>query len=184
MIRLTPRELLQKAQEKGDVIGNPEIEERGLRFKGSDGIILPENPLPAWPELYIELDFTPVSGGGEEQRFIHFGQIDGPRLLFETRSYAGRWCLDVFVCSANGKSLVLMDKSKLHDENRRFTLRAELRRDNVKSFIDGKLEGEAELNFVPFSGNGFSLGVRQNRISFFSGIIGEIRIEDLSLRVG
>ena len=176
MIILQPDQLLSLAQREGEIIGEPRLTEDGIRFSGRDGIILRENPLPILPALFIELDFQPASGGGEEQRFLHFGQSDGPRFLFETRSYEGKWCLDTFYCGPNEAQLVLLDREKLHPEDRWYTIRAELYPNRILSFIDGRLDGEGALDRRPFEGGGASLGVRQNRISFFNGIIGEIRI--------
>ena len=177
VIILQPEQILDRARREGEIIGTPRLTEEGISFSGGDGIILPENPLPALPELFIELDFLPASGGDEEQRFLHFGHIDGPRFLFETRSLDGRWCLDTFY-NNGAEGLVLLDREKLHPEDRWYTIRAELYRDRVRSFIDGRLDGEGELDRRPFQGGRASLGVRQNLISHFSGIIGEIRIGD------
>lgn len=178
MITLQAAQILELARRSGEIIGTPRLTGEGITFSGRDGIILPENPLPALPEIFIELDFLPASGGGEEQRFLHFGHIDGPRFLFETRSLDGRWCLDTFYYNGE-EGLVLLDRERLQPEERWYTIRAELYRDRMLSFIDGRPEGEGPVDRRPFEGGRASLGVRQNLISYFTGTIGDIRIGEL-----
>jgi len=157
-----------------------EAQEEFLAYSGRNGIIMHENPLPSWEQFAVTVRFYPKSCGEEEQRFLHFGNITGPRFLFETRSRNGQWCLDVFLCGNDGNKIVLMDKSKLHPENRWYSIRAEVYRDQVLAFVDGIPENEDIFSYVPFSGGGASVGVRQNIMSYFNGYIDSIIIERLA----
>jgi hypothetical protein len=74
-------------------------------------------------------------------------------------------------------SLVLMDRERLHPENRWYSIEVDVNESGVAVYVDGTLETEASFSFKPFAGGKMSLGVRQNRVSFFSGTVGGILIE-------
>ncbi len=182
-IELKAADLLKKAILNDKNLDLPELKKEAqggfLSYSGRNGIILQENPLPPWEQFAVTVRFYPKSCGEEEQRFLHFGSITGPRFLFETRSHNGQWYLDVFLCGDDENKIVLMDKTKLHPENRWYTIRAEVYRNGVKAFVDGVPENEGIFSYVPFSGGGASVGVRQNLISYFNGYIDSIIIERL-----
>src|SRR5665647_154824 len=80
--------------------GNPKVIAspygNAIWFDGMyDGIFLAINPLKNLSFFTVELLIKPDLKGPEEQRFLHIGEIDGDRLLVETRSTPdGQWYLD------------------------------------------------------------------------------------------
>jgi hypothetical protein len=48
-------------------------------------------------------------------------------------------------------------------------------------FVDGVKEREAAATFPPFGAGRISLGVRQNRVSWFKGGIREVRFHTIAL---
>lgn len=179
MYVLPATEFFNHARNQGEIIGSPNVTDEGVEFKGRDGLLLSTFSWPQWPRLAVTIRFRPASEGGEEQRFLHFGHVMGPRFLFETRSIEGKWALDLFVCGGDNRSLVLLDRRKLHPEDRWYEVRAELRQDRVVTLVGGEREGEAEFHYTPFSGGGASLGMRQNSVSHFSGVIDFVCLEPL-----
>ena len=57
-----------------------------IEFDGvRDALFVGTNPLAGLEAFTIELDFRPDEGGLAEQRFLHLGEANGDRVLFETR---------------------------------------------------------------------------------------------------
>ncbi|MCY3790938.1 MAG: hypothetical protein OXH63_19355 [Gemmatimonadetes bacterium] len=72
------------------------------------------NPLAGLEAFTIELDFRPDEGGLAEQRFLHLGEADGDRVLFETRlTGTGHWYLDTFISSGDSDR-ALLNEGHLH----------------------------------------------------------------------
>jgi hypothetical protein len=48
----------------------------------------------------------------------------------------------------------------------------------MSSFVDGERELTGEIRFAPLGTGRTSIGVRQNRVSWFKGLIHSVRITD------
>ena len=82
--------LEQLGDDKLDVSGRPAVIAGpygpAIEFDGvGDALFIGTNPLAGLEAFTIELDFRPDEGGLAEQRFLHLGEANGDRVLFETR---------------------------------------------------------------------------------------------------
>lgn len=166
------------------VLGAPRVTEGGhaVHLNGvDDGLVLPVNPLAGLREFTIEILLEPEAGGRAEQRFFHVEDDAGSRVLLEIRMTSdGQWALDTFMLS--GKSgLALLDRSKLHPAGRWcwVALRYDGRR--MTHYVNGQQELEGRVDFAPMQVGRTSLGVRLNRISWFKGALGEVRLHGTAL---
>lgn len=156
----------------------PEIFDGALRFDGkSQGLLLPALPIAGWQAFTIELDVYPEAGGEFEQRFFHGGPPEGPRVMVELRSNPdGSWFLDTHIRDVAGRRLTLIDERKTHPSGRWYTVRLVYDGKTMSHFVDGMLEGEVTGDVaLPMPESAVSLGVRQNRVSWFKGMMREAR---------
>ncbi len=166
------------------VLGAPRVTEgeHAVHLNGvDDGLVLSVNPLAGLREFTIEILLEPEAGGRAEQRFFHVEDDAGSRVLLEIRMCSdGQWALDTFMLS--GKSgLALLDRSKLHPAGRWYwvALRYDGRR--MTHYVNGQQELEGRVDFAPMQAGRTSLGVRLNRISWFKGALGEVRLHGTAL---
>lgn len=149
-----------------------------IQFNGkSDGLFLQQIPIAGWDRFTIEILFRPDAGGLPEQRFLHLQDDQGRRLLIELRILPGdQWCLDTFLYSDSGHRLTLIDRTKAHALGRWHWAALRFADGRMTHFVNGIKECEGEVQFPPMSTTGrTSLGVRQNKVSWFKGAIREIR---------
>jgi len=164
--------------------GNPKVVEspygKAIQFDGAgDGIFIAENPILNLKSFTIEVIFKPDSEGPAEQRFVHIGESAGDRLLIETRTNSeGQWYLDTFILSGQNQK-ALIDTSLLHPGGKWYHVALTLDQDGLMSnYVNGKFEMNGNLEFKPFASGQMSVGVRQNKISWYKGAIYRIRISE------
>lgn len=160
--------------------GNPGVTDckygKALMFNGSaDGVFIDAMPLVGKEQFTVEIIFQPESGGNFEQRFLHFGEVQGNRLLLELRSVKTDWYLDAFIKSEVNQC-TLIDSQKLHPSDKWYHIACVLDKKKFTTFINGKKEGEGSLDFITFKTGKTSVGVRQNITSWFKGSIYMIRV--------
>ncbi|WNH07946.1 LamG-like jellyroll fold domain-containing protein [Thalassobellus suaedae] len=103
-----------------EIIGNPKVIETdigsAIEFNGiDDGLIVANNPMSGANAFTVEIIFKPYTGGGIEQRFLHFQQDDNNRILIELRNNNdNNWTLDTFIKSGSS-SKALLDYSFTHN---------------------------------------------------------------------
>lgn len=168
--------------------GDPELIEtplgRAIAFDGTeDALFVPQHPLAGAATFTFEAIFRP-DGGPFEQRWFHLAeaspapppgadppvQPSGPRFLFEIRVADGSWYLDAFVAGP-GYSRALMVPAKRHPLGRWFHVAQVYDGRTYRSYVNGILQAEAEIAFVP-QGPGFaSIGTRINRRDYFHGAV-------------
>lgn len=177
------------------VEGNPTLIDspvgKALQFDGVDDIIFIEKHPLAGAETYtFEAIFRP-DGGAEEQRWFHLAERDpktgqmvnttgaksepNARFLFEYRGVEGsQWYLDAYI-SGPGYSKALMVPEKLHPIGQWYHVAQVYDGKMLRSYVNGELQGEAEVAFKPQGEGGAAIGARMNRVTFFHGAVAKAR---------
>lgn len=163
-----------------EVAGTPKATGAGpdaaIAFDGrGDGIFVPLNPLAGLKAFTIEVRFNPDSSGSEEQRFLHIEDESRHRVLMEIRMHDRQWSLDTFLSQDAGHKLTLLDRTKRHPADREYWVALVYDGSKMSSYVDGELELAGEVEFAPMTTGRTSIGVRQNRVSWFKGTIAEVR---------
>jgi hypothetical protein len=161
---------------KTSLLGRPHLIDtphgRAVEFNGiDDAIFLDLHPLAGADRFTWEMIFRPDDGGAPEQRFFHL-QEDGTdnRMLFEIRVIGSRWCLDSFV-KGGGESKALLDRGKLHPLGAWYAVAAVYDGRQFSNYVDGVLQGSAELHLLPQKAGRTSVGVRINQVNYFKGAV-------------
>jgi len=169
-----------------EVVGAPRIDADATRFDGkADGLFVPALPIAGAKNFTIEVLPQPAEGGEAAQRFLHLQDVNGARALLELRTNGqGGWWLDTFLLTgipAAEHRMVLIDPQQVHPVGKWYWVA--LRHDGVRMahFVNGQKECEALVDFVPFVEGQTSLGVRQNKVSWFKGAIREVRFAPSAL---
>ncbi|WP_163323327.1 LamG domain-containing protein [Draconibacterium mangrovi] len=173
---------LIEANENVTVVGNPmEIDSpygSAVQFDGKDdAIFIDEMPLKDLTEITIEMIIRFDSGGSHEQRYFHTGSVKKDRLLMEMRSNADTWYLDGMFESRK-KWVVLMSPELIHPLDEWYHIAFTVKDGGQATFVNGQKELEGDVDFAPIKKGKTSIGVRQNKISWFKGAIYSIRITD------
>jgi hypothetical protein len=170
-----------------EILGAPRARGGGadaaLVFDGkADGVFVPINPLAGWSAFTIEVRFKPDGTGSEEQRFLHLEDEQKRRVLIETRLTPDRqWSLDTFLFQDATHKLTLLDRTRRHPTDRWYWVALVYDGRKMSHYVDGVLELEGEVPFPPMSAGRTSIGVRQNRVSWFKGAISEVRFTPSAL---
>lgn len=168
------------------LIGNPVIIETKagsvMEFDGvNDGILLNSNPMAGTNEFTIEVVFKPYPGGLVEQRFVHMEQDNNNRALIELRSTTDdNWFLDTFIKS--GSSNHALYAEDFHHATNLWWNASLVYKDNVMThYVNGVKELSGEVIFKEVSSGKTSLGVRQNKVSWYKGVIQTLRVTHKAL---
>lgn len=169
------------------VVGRPRVVETAVgpavEFNGeSDGLLLDVNPIAGMASFTVEVLFAPAADGPEEQRFLHVEESGtGNRALIETRRLpGGTWCLDTFLRYGDA-GLTLIDRALVHPAGTWHVAALTYDGTTMRHFVDGVLQGEGRVDFRPLKNGRTSIGVRQNRVSWFKGRIREVRVTPTAL---
>lgn len=167
--------------------GNPKVlnyeGKKAVHFDGAnDGVFINKMPLAGLNQFTIEVIFKPESGGNFEQRFFHCGEIRGDRVLLELRANEAKWYFDAFIKTGD-HSKALIEPKFTHPLNHWYQLAFVVDYGKLTTYINGKKELEATIDFSPIETGKTSIGVRQNEESWFKGAIEQIRITPKALRV-
>lgn len=178
--------LTTKTAEGITIKGKPGIvkfkNKKAVSFNGSsDAILLGSMPLTNLEQFTVEVIFRPASGGNFEQRFLHFGEAQGDRVLLELRSTQTGWYFDAFI-KVGEKQLTLIEPGLLHPLNQWYHLAYVIDHGKLETFVNGKKELEGNIDLTPLKGGKTSIGVRQNEVSWFKGAIYKIRISPRALK--
>jgi len=172
--------LTEKMPSGTKTVGNPEIVNcrygKAVDFNGStDVIFLENNPLSGLTSFTIEVLFMPASGGSFEQRFLHFGETQGDRVLLELRATETHWYFDAFIAAGDEKC-TLIDPNRLHPLDEWYHVAYVIDNGKLETWINGKKELEGSVVLNPVKGTRTSLGARQNEVSWFKGLIYRIKV--------
>ncbi len=164
------------------VVGSPRVVTtpfgRVVEFDGKgDGLFLDVNPIAGLQRFTVEALIEPAPDGPAEQRFLHFAE-DGSenRAMLETRILpGGTWCLDTFL-RHDPASLTLIDRSRTHPASAWHTVALVYDGEKMSHFVDGVRDAEGAVAFAPIGPGRTAIGVRQNKVSWFKGKIGLVRV--------
>ncbi len=177
------------------VEGNPKIIDspvgKAVAFDGvDDAIFIDEHPLAGAATFTFEAIFRP-DGGAEQQRWFHLASRDpqtgllaganqttqdtNPRFLFEIRVIDGtKWCLDAFV-NGPGYNKALMFRDKAYPIGQWYHVAQVYDGKTYRSYVNGEMQGEAEIAFSPQGPGAASVGVRMNKVNYFHGAVAKAR---------
>jgi hypothetical protein len=169
-----------------DVTGSPKVTGTGadtvLVFDGTDdAVFVPAIPIAGWRAFTIQVRFKPDGSGNEEQRFLHLEDDVKHRVLMETRVRDRQWSLDTFLFQDADDKLTLLDRTRLHPTDRWYWVALVYDGSKMSHYVNGKLELTGEVEFPPMTTGRSSIGVRQNRVSWFKGAIAELRFTPAAL---
>jgi len=160
---------------------------KATQFNGvDDALFVAEHPLAGARQFTFEAIFRP-DGGAAEQRWFHLAERDpttgalagdpdtNSRFLFELRVVRGdQWYLDAFV-HGPAFNKALMVPEKLHAIGRWYHVAQTFDGRMFRSYVNGDLQGEAEVAFTPQGLGAASIGTRINRRNYFFGAIRKAR---------
>lgn len=163
-----------------EVVGSPQVtgagDETAMLFDGvDDGVFVPVIPVTGWRAFTIQVRFKPDGSGVEEQRFLHLEDEMKHRMLMETRLRDGQWSLDTFLFQDAAHKLTLLDRTRLHPADRWYWVALVYDGSKMSHYVNGQLELTNDVDFPPMATGRSSIGVRQNRVSWFKGAIAEVR---------
>jgi hypothetical protein len=163
------------------ILGNPALKIEGndtaIYFNGiNDGLVIPAIPIEHWSKFTIEVLFKPESDGPGAPRFIHFEDTLKNRGTFELRlTKDAQWYFDGFLKNGKtNKGVTLIDSTKLHPANQWYWAALVYDGKKMYSYINGKIELNAEMEFPPMTKGDLSLGVRLNKVNWFKGQVRKI----------
>ena len=168
--------------------GNPQTEEtplgKAVAFGGSDAYFLDVNPLKGLDQFTLEIVFKPDGDGRFDQRFLHLGLLSGERVMFETRvNRDSTWYFDTHIALSTGGSLTMIDEKRTHPADRWYHAALVINGTRAVVYINGIVEFDEPLAFVPINEGTASIGVRQNLVSWFKGSMYRMRITPRPLTV-
>ena len=168
---------------------------QAIAFDGvEDALFMPAHPLAGASRFTFEAIFRP-DGGPFEQRWFHLAQADpaapagafppvqasGPRFLFEIRVVDDRWYLDAFTAGP-GYSVTLVAPQKRFALGRWYHVAQTYDGHTYRSYVDGQLQTESPLAFVPQESGYASIGTRINRRNYFHGAVYAARFTPRALQ--
>lgn len=190
--------LKQIGGHKVEVEGAPKVVAaptgKAIQFDGDDSILIDGRGLVGASAFTLEAVVRP-EGGPFEQRFMHVAETDpatgldsapkggsdrNARFMFEVRVKDGRWALDAFVNSKAGSKPIL-DLTKTFPVNRWYVVTQTYDGKTYRAYVDGVLQGEAEVAFTPHGPGRVRVGARMNHIDYFVGSVAEARFTDRAL---
>lgn len=169
------------------ILGNPKVikteDGKAIWFDGvDDGIFLDINPLAGATEFTIEAVFRPDAGGLAEQRWFHIEDTENveSRALLETRLNGNEWFLDTFIKSGDTR-LPLYAENFKHPAGQWFSVALVFDGNEMRHYVNGKLELSGKLNIKPMGKGKTSIGVRQNKVYWFKGAVRKARFTNRAL---
>jgi hypothetical protein len=163
------------------VVGHPRVIDtpigKAVHFNGvDDGLLMEVHPLAGAESFTWEAIFRP-DGGAAEQRWFHLqanpgsGGVDPEnRMLFEIRVIDGRWCLDAFSKSGSEQKALLY-RDHLHPLGEWYRVAAVYDGKEFRSYVNGVLDGKAEVRLAPQGVGRAAVGMRMNRVFYFNGAV-------------
>ena len=151
---------------------------KAVEFNGTtDGLFLDVNPLAGLARFTIEVLFWPAPDGALEQRFVHFEEAKtGNRALIELRLLPEpSFYLDTYL-RFGATGLTLAEPGKIHRPAAWHAAALVYDGKTMTHYVDGVPELSGDVSFSPLGTGTSSIGVRQNRVSWFKGRIHTVRV--------
>lgn len=150
---------------------------KALMFDGiDDGILIDTFQINNVSNFTVEVVFNPARGGNFEQRFLHIGEVSGPRILFETRSDSATWYFDAYVQTEKQK-YTLINPLLFHPLDKWYHVALVCNNGKLATYINGEKELTDSISSSAETITGkASIGMRQNKVSWFKGAIYKIKI--------
>ena len=173
--------ILQSPPEGWSILGEPKIIDspfgKAVLFDGQrDALVFDANPLVRLRRFTIEVVMRPDTNGLPEQRFLHFGEVRGERVMVETRlTKDSLWFLDTYMKSGQ-TGQTLADSTIVHRLNLWYHIAFVADDGKFETYVNGKKELEGQISFSPFSMGQTSIGARLNRVNWYKGSMVKIRI--------
>lgn len=182
------------------VTGHPKVIDspvgKAIEFDGvADQLVIDRHPLAGAETFTFEAIFRP-DGGAQEQRWFHLAERDprtgqlanttgatseaNARFLLEIRVNGDQWYLDAYL-NGPGYNKALMVPEKLHPVGRWYHAADVFDGKMFRSYVDGELQGEADLAYKPQGEGGASIGARMNKVTFFHGAVAMARFTPKAL---
>ena len=164
-----------------EVLGSPKARtvdgRKAVCFDGvADGLMIATNPILGWPQYTVEVLIKPDGDGPVEQRYLHIQDEHERRLLLETRVTPQKsWALDTFLHASPEHKLTQLDMNLLQPTDRWYWTSLVYDGKAMSQYVDGVKLLEGPVAVPPMTEGKISLGVRQNRVSWFKGCIAEVR---------
>jgi len=164
------------------VLGHPRVIEspygKAVEFNGvDDALFIPVHPLAGASAYTWEVIFRPDADGAPAQRFFHLQEQDPAtgrdtmnRMLFEIRIVDGQWCLDSFA-SSGANTRTLLNCKLLHPLGPWYRVTAVYDGKELRNYVDDQLQGSGPLALAPQLAGHTSVGVRINKLFYFTGAI-------------
>jgi hypothetical protein len=153
----------------------------------NDILYVADHPLAGAAEFTVEAVFRP-DGGAFEQRWLHLAEADAvngdaqsPRTLFEIRVVENAWYLDAFT-TGPGYNKALVVPEKTFPVGRWYTVQQTFDGKIYRSYVDGVLQAEAELDYKPQGQGRTAIGMRVNKVTPFKGAIHSARFTTRALK--
>jgi len=162
---------------------------KAVLFDGADDVMFVANhPLAGATAFTIEAVFRP-DGGVFEQRWLHLAEADPangdaqtPRTLFEVRVVEAAWYLDAFT-TGPGYNKALVVPEQTFPVGRWYAVQQTFDGKIYRSFVNGVLQAEAELDYKPQGPGRTAIGMRVNKITPFKGAVLNARFTPRALTV-
>lgn len=170
------------------VEGHPQLIDtplgKAVAFNGKDdALFIDQHPLAGASTFTLEAIFRP-DGGAFAQRWLHLASDEpapppgvkplGTRFLFEVRVVENNWYLDAFV-NGPGYKQTLIFPDKLHPIGPWYHVAQTYDGKTYRSYVNGELQGQADIAFMPQGAGRTSVGVRMTHEDYFHGAIREAR---------
>lgn len=157
-----------------------------VSFNGeTDAVFVQGTPFAGMEELTLEVIFRQNGEGKFEERFLHMGQPNGARIMFETRVNPDKtWYFDAHVNYGNRVSATLIYPELTHPTDQWYNATLVCDKNGMTSYVNGVEQGHVDMAWQPgVIGEGVSsIGVRQNLVNYFKGEILLIRATPKALK--
>jgi len=160
---------------------------RAIEFDGvDDALFLDRHPLAGAKTFTIEAIFRP-DGGAFEQRWLHLAETGAggvpteARLMFEIRVVGNAWYLDAFANGPGYKQTLVFPQTR-YPIGQWYHVAQTYDGKTYRAYVDGILQGEAEIAYVPQGPGQTSAGTRINRRNYFHGAIRRARFTRRALK--
>jgi putative heme-binding domain-containing protein len=166
---------------KTTVLGEPRVIDapggKAVEFDGiDDALFVGNHPLAGATSFTWEAIFRP-DGGEAQQRWFHLSEQDPVtgadtenRMLFEIRVVGDEWYLDSYNQSGAANK-ALMNPEARHKLGAWYHVASVYDGKEFSNYVDGVMEGAAELQLAPHGPGHASVGVRINKTFYFKGAI-------------